>query len=42
MVLAKKLEAEMERGARWAESGTEAEARQNHTLFASLSASSSE
>lgn len=42
MVLVKRLEAEWERGVHWAGSGTEVEARQSHTLFASLNASSSE
>lgn len=37
----KKREAQTERGAHWAGSGTESEARQSHTLSASLNASSS-
>lgn len=41
MVLVKKLEAEMERGVHWAGSEAEIEARQSHTLSASLIASSS-
>lgn len=41
MVLVKKSEVETERAGHWAGSGTEAEARQSHTLSASLNASSS-
>lgn len=41
VVLQKKLEAETERGGRWAGSGNESEARQSHTPSASPNASSS-
>lgn len=41
MVLVKKSEVEMERAGHWAGSGTAGEARQSHTQFASLNASSS-
>lgn len=41
MVLVRMLEAETEMGVHWSGSVTESEARQSHTLFASLNASSS-